>query len=458
MTPSDETHEHGPRERRDRGPSLVGRLQGLRERFRGSSLARGTWFMFLGLTARAGIQAVYFIVIARALAAEGYGAFVGVLALSAVAVPFASWGTGQMLIQDVSRQPDLFARRWGQALVVTITSGLALGTLVTAASRLVLPASIPLALVVMIALSELLFARFTDVASQAFWAFGKLQRTAVISVWLVVVRLIAALALVALVENPTALDWGVGYVLSSAVAAVGALALVQRELGSPDFRRSGERPRFREGFYFSLGQSAGGVYNDIDKTMLARLSTLEAAGVYGAAYRILDVAFAPVLSLLMASYPQFFKSGAAGVGSALKLARRLLPVGSAYGAATGVALFFSAPLIPLLLGEGYADTVSAIRWLALLPLLRAVQYLGADILTGAGRQPLRSALYLGTAGANILLNLWLIPRYSWMGAAWASLISDAGLALAVWISVMWVHQAERGGAAEAAAVLAPGVE
>ena len=39
--------------------------------------------------------------------------------------------------------------------------------------------------------------------------------------------------------------------------------------------------------------------------MLARLGTLEATGIYGAAYRLIDVSFAPVASLLTAAYAVF---------------------------------------------------------------------------------------------------------------------------------------------------------
>lgn len=445
----------GPAPEPGRG-SLRERGAALRDRLKGSSLARGTWSMLLGYGCRSLVQTAYFVLIARALAADGYGAFVGVVALAGVLVPFASWGTGQLLIQDVARDPGQFAKRWGNALVVTTASGLLLCTAVLGLSQWMLPASISIWLVVTVAVSELVFARLTDIASQAFWAFGRLKRTAAISVWMVTARLAAALVMLAVVPSPSPVAWGVGFLASSVFAAVLALALVHRELGAPDFAGAG-MPRIREGFYFSVGQSAGGIYSEIDKTMLARLATLQAAGAYGAAYRILDVAVAPLLSLLIASYTQFFRSGTAGVSGTVKFAKRLLPIATGYGALVGVGLWLCAPLVPYLLGEGYGDTVGALRWLALLPVLRAVQFLGADTLTGAGKQAVRSALYVIVAVVNVSLNLWLIPLYSWRGAAWASLVSDALLALMVWCVVLWLYRAERG-AARAGAVFATTAE
>jgi O-antigen/teichoic acid export membrane protein len=38
---------------------------------------------------------------------------------------------------------------------------------------------------------------------------------------------------------------------------------------------------------------------------------------------------------------------------------------------------------------------------------------------------------VGVAIFNVLLNLWLIPAYSWRGAAWSSIASDALLACSI---------------------------
>jgi len=43
---------------------------------------------------------------------------------------------------------------------------------------------------------------------------------------------------------------------------------------------------------------------------------------------------------------------------------------------------------------------------------------------------------------NILLNLWLIPAYSWRGAAWSSLASDGLLAIGLWTAVSILRRQE----------------
>jgi O-antigen/teichoic acid export membrane protein len=79
--------------------------------------------------------------------------------------------------------------------------------------------------------------------------------------------------------------------------------------------------------------------------------------------------------------------------------------------------------------------VSALRWLAALPLIQVLFYLPADALTGAGYQELRSSLQVGAAVLNVGLNLVLIPRYSFVGAALATLVALGSLAISLWIAV-----------------------
>jgi O-antigen/teichoic acid export membrane protein len=112
--------------------------------------------------------------------------------------------------------------------------------------------------------------------------------------------------------------------------------------------------------------------------------------------------------------------------------RRLLSPSAGYSLLAFLCLFFCAPIVQYILGSQYARTVEAIRWLALLPLLKTIHYFVADSLTGAGYQGLRTLVQICVAVVNVLLNLWLIPNHSWRGAAWSSLASDGLLAVSLW--------------------------
>ena len=67
-------------------------------------------------------------------------------------------------------------------------------------------------------------------------------------------------------------------VFSSAVTVIFTTA----HLGAPKLKLCLIPAELREGFYFGAGLSAQTIYNDIDKAMLTRLSSLDAAGIYSA--------------------------------------------------------------------------------------------------------------------------------------------------------------------------------
>jgi len=381
------------------------------------------------------IQAVFFTVIARSLGVGNYGSFVGVVALVGILYPFGALGSGNLLIKSVALDKKIFPTAWGGAIVTTAFSGAILITIVLLISRFVLPPVIPMRLIVLVAVADILGLSLITVAGQAFQAFEQLQWTASINVFLNASRLVGAVILVVIHHHPTALQWGYVYLGCSTLAAIAASTLVFVKLGPPRlvFRRT--LADFREGAYFSISLSAQTIYNDIDKTMLARLGTLDATGIYGAGYRLIDVSFAPVQALLYAAYTNFFRHGSAGISSSYSYARPLLLRAMGYAVLIGIGILLFAGVVPYVLGSEYARTTEVLRWLSPLPLLKSIHYFLSDTLTGAGHQGLRSAIQTGVAIFNVLINFWLIPSYSWRGAAWSSIASDALLAISVGVAV-----------------------
>jgi len=398
--------------------------------------------MFISQGARVFIQAAYFVIIARVLGVEQYGAFLSALAFIGILAPFASFGTGNILIKNVSRNRFSFNDYWGIALFMTCVSSLVLTFLVLLVARFILPETISLLVILFIALAELLFARVLDIACQAFQAVQLLSKTAQLNVLLSVHRLMAALLLANFFHNPDVTLWAVLYLTSTIIPACIGVVLVNHILGYPRLRLRRIMPELTEGFHFAVGLSAQNIYNDIDKTMLARLSSVESVGIYGAAYRLIDVTFTPVRSLLYAAYARFFQQGETGIN--LTFTKRLSLLSGIYGIAAGIALFVCAPVVPRILGTEYENAVEALRWLSPLILFRAMHYFAADTLAGAGFQGIRSAIQVGVAIFNILINFWLLPLYSWRGAAWASLASDFILMSSLWILLLFLyHQQEQ---------------
>jgi len=393
------------------------------------NLGENTAWALSGYGLRLLIQAVYFVIIARCLGANQYGGFVAATAMAAVISPLVGLGTGSLLVKNVSRDRSVFRDYWGNGLFMTLATGLLFTAMVLAASVVVLPRDTPRIAVTLICVSDLIFAKLTDMAAWAFQSVEQLNRNAQLNVLISLSRLVGIATLATFAAHPTVTEWSVFYLAGSVIAGIAGVVWATAQLGTPRLALGRICGEFAEGVHFSVSFSAQTIYNDIDKTMVARLSTLDAAGIYAAAYRIIDVAFTPVRALLNAAYPSFFRHGQGGLHEGSAFGRRLLLRTLPYPLLAFVALMAGASLLPHILGEGFRQSTEALRWLAPLPLLKTLHYFIADSLTGSGYQGTRTIAQAGVALFNVALNFALIPNYGWRGAAWSSLASDGLLVI-----------------------------
>jgi O-antigen/teichoic acid export membrane protein len=417
---------------------------GLRERLRqsiSSQIARNATWMLSGhgfqLLGRTG----YFIIIAHALGPAGYGSFVACTALIGMASPFASCGTGHVMIKYVARDRNLLAAYLGNALLVTVASGSVLTLFALILGPQVLPASSTSAMLIAVAIADLFAMEMNNICMQAFLALEQGRRFSHLMAFSTGVRFVAAIMLVAL--GATAAHWAYLYAASAVIATTTGIVAVSRSCSRPRFQLNLFFPSVREGFHFATSLASQSVYNDIDKTMLARLSTVEAAAIYAAAYRFIEAAILPIRSVANATYPEFFRLGVQGVTSGFGFARRILRRSILYGLGTAVALFLAAGLVPLVLGHAYQESAAALRWLCLLPVIKCVHIFLSDTLTGSNYQWQTSSAQIAVAVFNVAINVWLIQAFSWRGAAWSSLATDGLLMVLLYTIIHWHLRRER---------------
>jgi len=384
--------------------------------------------------ARLFVQTVYFVILARMLPVEDFGGYVAALAIVNVVLPFAAWGTGNLLVMRVTRDPTSFPLYWGNTLLATLVTCPLFAFLILLFGITFLQ-NVPMELLFFLAIAELLMARVAEASAQAFQAFEETRLAWSLAILPYAFRVVPLVVMFALDFRATVTTWALWYLVMTTAAAAVAATVTTRRLGKP---RPNPRQLLRDlriGFHFSVSQSAASIQADMDKTLLAQLGTLQATGIYAAGYRVINMSLFPVRALLYAAYARFFRHGERGIEGSLGFAKRILPYSCACGLVASVGVFLTAPVVPLVLGESYRESVEVIRLLAALPLLQSIHVFAADTLTGAGFQAIRSAVQIAVVLLNVLLNVWLIPLYSWKGAAWATVISDGVLTLLLWITV-----------------------
>jgi O-antigen/teichoic acid export membrane protein len=395
------------------------------------SLRRSSLWMIGGQFTSMAAQAVYFVLIGRALGSREYGAFVGVAALIGALSQFSSLGMEMILVRNVSRDRASFAQTWGHALALTLAGFLLLLAAALLFAHFALRPELR-SLVPWIALADGLLGKLIQLAGRAFQGAGRLAWTARLTALTTIARAGTAGFVLLYAHShafhPTALFWAKTYWIATLAVAAFALILATMHLGWPRFARI-RAAELSEGFSFSVSSSSISIYNDIDKTFLVSLGEVDAAGIYSAAYRVVDAASAPIYAVYAAAAPHFFREGLESVQRAASFARTMLRRTLPYSAAAALALVAGAPLVPMVFGPSFRESSAALRWLCPLPILRSLHYAWGSAITGSASQWNRTATQFGAAAFNLLLNALLIPHWSWRGAAVASLLTDGGLAI-----------------------------
>jgi O-antigen/teichoic acid export membrane protein len=431
--------------------SQFAQVQSYYRRARSSALIQNAAWLFAGQGLSVIVQTLYFVVLARLLSTSQYGVLAGAVALISVVSQYSALGAGTLMIRYVSCDHSRFRAYWGNILLSTFVAG---GTLIVllwlAGPWLIRRENLPILMAV--AVGECLFQQLAISAGLVFQAFEEMKVSATLTILTNLLRLGVAIGLLFAFGRASAMQWAYASLFVSVFAASIAVGTVTRRFGLPSFslrlwwRHSGE------GFVFAISGSTTAVYNDVDKVILSHFGMDHANGIYSMAYRIVNVGTLPVMSLVTAAFPRFFREGIHGIQAVLPMARSLARRTVVVALVSAGGMFLIAPLIPRVVGPSYSGSVSALRWLCLIPVLRCFHLSAGDAISGIGDQKFRLFCQSVAAGGNLLLNLYLIPRYSWLGAAWASLATDAGLGMMNWATLFYLKRSvqvvERAGCPE----------
>ncbi|MBE9069693.1 oligosaccharide flippase family protein [Leptolyngbya cf. ectocarpi LEGE 11479] len=401
------------------------------------SLVKDSFWMLSSQILGIFIQGAYFIIVARVLGAGAYGIFIGIASFVKLVVPFVGLGNADIFLKHVSRDQRLFRGYWGTTLLTCLIFNLGLIPLMLGLSRLVFNPGTSLLLILFVLLADLLGGKIWDLAAGAFVACDQFKLVAQSKILYGLGKLIAAIGLLVFFEDGNVVAWGGLYCLGSIFPALSSVLTVNKLFGNPIFNLKKYPPEFAEGFFFAIAQSAETVNGQIDRTMLVSLASADAAGIYAAGYRFIDVGYIIIIAVMSATYTRFLRHGASGIKAGLKFALKLVPVSVGYGIISAIALVSLAPFTANILGEEYAQSGGVLLWLAPIHLIATLQFIAADTLTGSGFHRVRSILQVTAAFINFGANLYLIPRFSWQGAAWATLTSETFKLITLWLAVLF---------------------
>lgn len=378
-------------------------------------LARATATLFGGNLVALVLQTLQFVLLARLLGVHEFGRVAAANALIAIVIPLAGLGYGNVLLMRVSRDRTRLRFELGNAQLAIAVIGSALVLGVALAARTIYGAGTEIALILAMAVSELMLVRSTVVLGQLYQALDRVEMTSVLNTGVALCR-VSSVVLMMLAGRHDALTWALTSCSLMLVLAIVAHVITARTVGTPRVDLQALWRDRADATHFSLGTGAKAVYTDLDKVVLARSSLAGDLGAYTAAYRLVAMSFLPVRSLLDASASQFYRRGAESFNSSYAFAQKLMKVALPYGLAVAAVILAAAELVPYVLGASFAPAVPMLRALAVLPLIQSIHYAFSDALTAAGMQRLRTRLQWIVAAVYALLAVVVVPRFGWQGA------------------------------------------
>jgi len=365
------------------------------------------------------------IVIGRVFGPAAVGDFAFVITFSTLFNFLASLGLPVALIRETATHRQEVDRYAGNSVTLVGLTGLATIPLMWAVSALLgKPAVIQQAVVLAgIALA------CDGLAQTLGGVFNGLERMELAAAVIIAQETTFALfgAAVILLHQPLLWVYAV-YVPSRLAGLLMGLVLYRRSLGHW-LRPRSNWPFIRQLVRISIPYAASvalaPVYVRIDVVMLYMFQNSADVGLYEAAtsifYRFTVFARMFTNALLPLMAREF--------ATQEKRIRTYLHAAARYLAAFGIPLtvwcvILADQLIALLFGEQFETSALIFRLLAPLITLRFLSNALVTALTAANRQTSRSIIIALAAVGNIAMNLYALPRYSYLGATITSILTE----------------------------------
>ncbi|MEK6853817.1 MAG: polysaccharide biosynthesis C-terminal domain-containing protein, partial [Nanoarchaeota archaeon] len=171
----------------------------------------------------------------------------------------------------------------------------------------------------------------------------------------------------------------------------------------------------------------------VDTLMLSAMKGYAATGLYGAAYRITEaLTFIPIV-VVTAVFPALSKLHTQSRESVKAVYEKTFYYLLIAAVPMAVGLTIIADRVVLFFyGQEFAASVIALKLLVWAEALIFVHYVMGFLLNAIDKQHLFTIVTAAYTAANVALNLVLIPKYSYAGAAAVAVITQAIAVLALY--------------------------
>ena len=378
---------------------------------------------------------ILLILVGRLLGKEALGRYSLALAISQIFFFGTEMGLNTIMVRDVSKERSLVGKFLVNIGALRIILGI--GTLgLIWLTALIIGARDEAATVIYLCAFSSFFINITNIYTSSFRAFEKMELE----------------TLIALVKNilflPVAI-WmlfnGFGliaifnvFLVSNLVALIAANVVFLNQIGRPrwEFDFGFLKDQLTQTLPLWIGQLFGIAYLKIAPLLLFKLKGEEAVGIYNAGYVIVDGLWILVGCFIYSLFPIISRLCKTSLSEArreyLKGVKFILLIFIPLGA----VLILAAPWITQsLYGNKFIEIIPLIRFMVVASVMIALGAHAALTIVALGKQILFPFINGMGLLIVVVLNLLLIPKFSYMGSAYALIITASSALILLMIGL-----------------------
>ncbi len=381
----------------------------------------------------------YTIYIARYLGAGGFGILSFAIAVSGIFSILADLGLSILTVREVARDKSLAQKYLGNAIIIKIILAVISFSLIVLVINLLNYPHETVTVVYFVALSTILNS-FFGLFYSIFQAHEKMEFQSIGQILNSI--LMFSGVIIAIKVGLDVVGFSFIYVLSSFITLIFVLIVYVWKFSLPviEIDTIFWKRILKEALPFGLAGIFVTIYYWIDSVMLSIMVGNEIVGWYNAAYRFIYIFLSFHTIFIISIFPvlsSFYKTSKESLKFAYERSFKYMLI-----ITVPIAVFVTIlanKIIFLIFGPSYIPSVIALQILIWTIVFMFVNGLSGNFLGSINKQPIVTKITAIGAITNIILNILLIPKFSYIGSSFATVITELVI-MPILIYIVWKNQ------------------
>ncbi len=395
------------------------------------TVAKNTAWLFIGEMLGRILKLVVIVFATRVLGVNGWGVFSYALAFVSVFYVFGDIGINTFITKELSSGDENRYQYLAASLVLKL--GLLLLSLIV--SLLLIPhfGTVTLGLKIVLALALLNFSdSLREFVLSVNRALERMEREAFIKILINAVTTI--LGIVLLIAHPSPLSLAIAYATGSIIGSIASVWIISSELKHIQWKFSAKTLGVIIDFAWPFVATTifSAVMANVDTIMLGQMKSTTEVGFYAAAERIVQFLIIIPVFVGLSTFPLISKNKHDDIASK-QIFEKIMTTVIAIGFPIAIGgWLLSKNIMSVIFGISYIPSAIV---LAILMLSVFADFPNIILSNAIFAKNLQKKFIIATAAGvviNVLLNLYLIPRYAAVGAAISIVIAQLFITIINW--------------------------